>query len=101
MKTAHTPSIMTRPHRARRSAFSRQCDRRQQISAREIDVTTKTDPKIGLGVMGWSDMLAYLGVPYNSDEAVALARRVMEFITKTGRAESAETCQSARRVSTV
>ena len=62
----------------------------------EIDVTTKQTRKIGLGVMGWSDMLAYLGVPYNSDEAVALARRVMEFITKTGRAESA-----ARRVSTV
>lgn len=56
----------------------------------EIDVTTKQTRKIGLGVMGWSDMLAYLGVPYNSDEAVALARRVMEFITKTGRAESAE-----------
>jgi ribonucleoside-diphosphate reductase alpha chain len=56
----------------------------------EIDFTTKQTRKIGLGVMGWSDMLAYLGVPYNSDEAVALARRVMKFITKTSRAESAE-----------
>ena len=55
----------------------------------EIDFTTKQTRKIGLGVMGWSDMLAYLGMSYNSEEAVALAGEVMKFITETGRRASA------------
>lgn len=52
----------------------------------EIDFTTKQTRKIGLGVMGWSDMLAYLGMSYNSEEAVALAGEVMKFITETAAA---------------
>ena len=56
----------------------------------QIDFTTKQTRKIGLGVMGWADMLLYLGIPYNSDEAVELAGRLMEFITTTGRSASAE-----------
>lgn len=55
----------------------------------KIDVTTKQTRKIGLGVMGWADTLALLGLPYNSDEAVALAEKVMRFITEKGRAASA------------
>lgn len=55
-----------------------------------IDFTTRQTRKIGLGVMGWADMLLYLGIPYNTDEAVALAGRLMEFITNTGRGASAE-----------
>ncbi len=55
-----------------------------------IDHTTKQTRKIGLGVMGWADMLLYLGIPYNSDEAVDLAGRLMEYITNTGRSASAE-----------
>lgn len=53
-----------------------------------IDETTKQTRKIGLGVMGWADALLYLGIPYNCDEAVALAERVMGYITATGRQES-------------
>lgn len=55
----------------------------------QIDFTTKQTRKIGLGIMGWADMLLYLGIPYNSDEAVKLADKLMGFITTTGRSASA------------
>ncbi len=55
-----------------------------------IEATTKQTRKIGLGVMGWADMLACMGIAYNSGEAVALAGKVMKFITDTGRKESIE-----------
>ena len=56
----------------------------------QIDFTTKQTRKIGLGVMGWADMLLYLGIPYNSDEAVKLADKLMAYITSAGRAASRE-----------
>lgn len=46
----------------------------------EIESVTHSTRKIGLGVMGFADMLFHLGVAYNSDEGVALADTVMGFI---------------------
>ncbi len=55
---------------------------------KQIEHKTKLTRKIGLGVMGWASLLTRLGVPYNSEEALELANRVMSLIVTEARLES-------------
>lgn len=56
----------------------------------EIDKMTRGTRKIGLGVMGWADMLCKLNIPYNSQRAINLAEKVMHFIQDESRKASIE-----------
>ncbi|AFC99520.1 ribonucleoside-diphosphate reductase, adenosylcobalamin-dependent [Methanocella conradii HZ254] len=47
---------------------------------KEIDAMTKANRKIGLGVMGFAEMLIKLGIPYDSKDALALGERIARFL---------------------
>ena len=55
---------------------------------KQIDDVSKSIRRIGLGVMGWADMLIKLRIRYDSNEALALAEKVMSFITENARKTS-------------
>jgi ribonucleoside-diphosphate reductase alpha chain len=54
----------------------------------EITALANQIRRIGLGVMGWADLLVRLGVPYDSDEAVELGRKLMRFVDEESKVES-------------
>lgn len=60
-----------------------------QYPLKKVADVVRGNRKIGLGVMGWADMLVKLHVAYDSTKALKLAEEVMKFIQSTGHDESA------------
>jgi ribonucleoside-diphosphate reductase alpha chain len=54
----------------------------------EIDATVKSNRRIGLGIMGWADLLFTMGIPYDSQEAIDLADRLMAFVKEKSHDQS-------------
>ncbi|MDP3992276.1 MAG: adenosylcobalamin-dependent ribonucleoside-diphosphate reductase [Nanoarchaeota archaeon] len=56
----------------------------------EVQETILKHRRIGMGVMGWADMLVKMGIPYDSQIAINLAKEVMGYITDAAKAASVE-----------
>jgi ribonucleoside-diphosphate reductase alpha chain len=60
----------------------------------QIEEAVRGNRKIGLGVMGLADMLIELGIPYDSEEALAAGERVMDFIFREARSTSQDLAEA-------
>src|SRR5881409_1198415 len=56
----------------------------------QIDATVKANRRIGLGIMGWADLLFTMGIPYDSQEATDLGDHLMAFVKEKSHDQSAK-----------
>ncbi|RKX24157.1 MAG: ribonucleotide-diphosphate reductase subunit alpha [Candidatus Zixiibacteriota bacterium] len=63
----------------------------------QIEEQSQKNRRIGLGIMGWADMLIKLRLPYDSPDALTLADRVMEFVDSEAKSHSSELAKSRGR----
>ncbi len=63
----------------------------------QIEAQTKKNRRIGLGVMGWADMLIKLRLPYNHEASMSLGEKLMAFIETEARNASSELAKSRGR----
>ena len=57
---------------------------------KRIEDTTKSNRKIGLGIMGFADMLLMSGISYDSENSIQIAEKVMKFVLEVSRSASQE-----------
>lgn len=68
---------------------------------KKIQQRTRKFKNIGLGVMGWADMLILLGIQYDSDKAIKLGEKIMKFINKNAIDESKKLGKGKRKNTTL
>jgi ribonucleoside-diphosphate reductase alpha chain len=65
-----------------------------QYPLAEIERVSRGNRKIGLGIMGWADLLIALNIPYASEQALTLAEKIMGFIRRVGQRASRNLAQT-------